>query len=50
MGIEHEFIRNEFDEFFFDFHHVLAGSDTGTVTDPEDMRVYGNSRFAKGGI
>lgn len=50
MGIEHEFVGDEFDEFFFDFHHVLAGGDTGAITDPEDMRIDGNGRFAKGGI
>ncbi len=45
-----ELIRHEFQQFFLDLRHVLAGCEPGAVADPEDMGVDRDGRLSEGGV
>ena len=50
MGVQQVRFWNEFHEVFFDLHYVFTGGNTGSVTDPENMGVYGHCQLPERGI
>ena len=47
MGVMQKFMRNNFEEFLFDFVRGFSGRQPGTVGDPEHMGIDGDRRFAE---
>ena len=50
VRIQFEFIRYQSQQALFDFDHILARCDAGTVGHPEDMGIHGDSRMAEGRV
>ena len=50
MSVELVLVRHDFEQFFFDCHHVLAWRDAGAVGDPEDVRIDCDGRLAEGDV
>lgn len=48
MGILHVFIGCDAEQFLLDIDHSFSRSDAGPVAEPEDVRVDGDRRLAKG--
>ena len=50
VGVEFEFLGNELEQLLFNDQHVLAGRDSGSVGDAENMRVDRNRGVSKGNV
>ncbi|MNG24936.1 hypothetical protein D3C84_1097160 [compost metagenome] len=50
MGVEQVLLGYKLHQFLLHLDHIFAGSNTGTVADPENMGVHRHGQLAKGGI
>ena len=50
MRILAKFLRDQLEQSFLDFQRCFPRGDTGTIGNPENMRIHGNGWFAEGGI